>query len=127
MMPACAATPILKTDSTTLEEHLQDCLLIGRELSKAIPELPEVSNLGNFGELLTIALLFHDFGKIHPEFQKVLRGEKNKWSRQRHEIYSVCYTHKLDIEPVKLKLIQKVILAHHKSFSELKKSFCIFG
>ncbi len=110
-----------KSDGTTLEEHINDCLLIFDQVRKVLPELPDITGLDNFWELLFWALFFHDFGKIHTEFQKELRGQKNYWLHQRHEVYSVVFADKLDISESFKMLIKRAILAHHKTFDYLLK------
>ncbi|GAB6161962.1 CRISPR-associated helicase/endonuclease Cas3 [Desulfothermus naphthae] len=113
---------LAKSDGTTLSEHINDDLVIFKQLKNSLPVASELTNLKRFWELLFCAIFFHDFGKMHSEFQKKLKGEKNYWQGQRHEIYSIPFVYKLDIPEWKQDLIAKAILAHHKSFDELKKS-----
>ncbi|MBN2396666.1 MAG: CRISPR-associated helicase Cas3' [Candidatus Atribacteria bacterium] len=112
-----------KSDGTTLQEHLNSCILVCCELKKALPYIAKISKLNDFNNLLITAILFHDFGKIHPEFQKMLMNQSNHWEHQRHEIYSVIFTNKIELDSKKLQLIQKAILAHHRSFDELKQKY----
>jgi len=109
---------LAKSDGTTLQEHINDCLVVAKELKK---NLPQIFNDFEFYDLLFITILFHDFGKIHPEFQKVLSKKQNVWEHQRHEIYSVIFTNKLVLNESDRNLMQKSIIAHHKSFEELKR------
>ena len=112
-----------KSDGTTLIEHINDTLLIFKQLKEILPEVVKITELEDFWDLLFCAIFFHDFGKMHVEFQKKLRGGNNYWENQRHEIYSIPFVYKLNIkEKSKIKLIIRAILAHHKSFEELKKS-----
>ncbi len=112
--------PILaKSDGTTLQEHIDDCLLVFEQVRQALPILPDISGLDNFWELLFWAVFFHDFGKLHTEFQKELRGRKNFWQQQRHEVYSVAFTEKLIFVNYCKRLIQRAVLAHHKPFDSL--------
>jgi len=114
---------LAKKDGTTLEEHIDDCLRILFSLNEKISILEDISELSNFRELLILAILFHDFGKIHHEFQKLLRNEDNNWHSQRHEIFSVMFSNKLDLPDEFLILIKKIILAHHKSFDYFKQHY----
>ncbi|MBC8525742.1 MAG: CRISPR-associated helicase Cas3' [Candidatus Cloacimonetes bacterium] len=114
---------LAKMDETTLQEHIGDCLQVSLNLQKVIPQLPIVAETEDFWDLLLLAILFHDVGKIHPEFQKVLRKQKNHWEHQRHEVYSTIFTNKLNIDQEKLILIQKAILAHHKTFFYLNQKY----
>ena len=112
--------PILaKSDGTTLQEHIDDCLLVFEQVRQALPVLPAISGLDNFWELLFWAVFFHDFGKIHTEFQKELQGRKNFWQQQRHEVYSVAFMEKLSLLDDQKRLIQRAVMAHHKPFDYL--------
>jgi len=114
---------LAKSDGTTLIEHINDALLIFKYLKEILPTIVKITELKDFWDLLFCAIFFHDFGKMHVEFQKKLRGEKNYWESQRHEIYSIPFVYKLNIkDKSKLGLIIRAILSHHKSFEELKKS-----
>ncbi|GBE28172.1 CRISPR-associated nuclease/helicase Cas3 [bacterium BMS3Bbin03] len=109
-----------KSDGTTLMDHIQDCLGVYSQLREALPLLPQITGLDNFWELLFGAVYFHDWGKCHREFQKMLKGiEPNFWNNQRHEIYSLPFVEKLDLNEKDKQLIQRVIIAHHKTFFEL--------
>lgn len=109
-----------KSDGTTLMEHIQDCLGVYSQLREALPMLPEVTKRKNFWELLFYAIYFHDWGKCHVEFQKVLKGiEPNYWNNQRHEIYSIPFIEKLEISDHEKLLLKRTIIGHHRTFFEL--------
>jgi len=109
-----------KSDGTTLMEHIQDCLGVYSHLRESLPLLPQVTQLPNFWELLFIVIYFHDWGKCHQEFQKVLKGiEPNYWNYQRHEIYSIPFLDKLVISENEKRLVQRAILGHHRPYSLL--------
>lgn len=109
-----------KSDGTTLMEHIEDCLGVYSQLREALPMLPKVTKLDNFWELLFYAIYFHDWGKCHVEFQKVLKGiEPNYWNNQRHEIYSIPFIDKIGISEYDKNLLKKAIIGHHKTFFEL--------
>lgn len=112
---------LAKSDGTTLIEHIENCLIVFHELRKAIPLLPKIAHLEDFWTILFVAVYFHDFGKCHKEFQKELKGESNCWNAQRHEIYSIPFIEKILSD--KNTLIQRVVLAHHKSFNLLLRRF----
>ena len=112
--------PVLaKSDGTTLQQHIADCLQIARHLRDILPALSYVTGLDNFWELLFYAIYLHDIGKCHNEFQKILTGQQNFWKLQRHEIYSVPFVEKLDIPMEQKILVKRAILAHHKDFAVL--------
>lgn len=118
---------LAKSDGTTLEEHIEDVLFIFRELQCVVPYLEQVSQIDDFWKLLFISILFHDFGKIHEEFQKMLKTEINFWENQRHEIYSIPFIDKVELYEDKNLLIKLVVLSHHKSFKELVEKYLIFS
>ncbi|HCK98754.1 MAG TPA: hypothetical protein DHW42_01420, partial [Candidatus Marinimicrobia bacterium] len=112
-----------KSDGTTLQKHINDCLRIADILNRVLPELAASSCLETFWDMLFYSICFHDIGKIHREFQKVLKSQRNNWRRQRHEIYSVAYVKKLLLDSSTLDLIRRSILAHHRPFEELKQKY----
>ncbi|AEX84728.1 CRISPR-associated helicase Cas3/CRISPR-associated endonuclease Cas3-HD [Marinitoga piezophila KA3] len=114
---------LAKSDGTTLLEHIEDNIVILNNLKRMLPLLPKITKLDNFWDILFSTIFFHDFGKIHKEFQKYIKGEKNLWTKQRHEIYSIPFIDKLNLDERYIKLIKKVILSHHKSFYELKYNY----
>ncbi|MBN2103630.1 CRISPR-associated helicase Cas3' [bacterium] len=109
-----------KSDGTTLIEHIQDCLAVYSQLKEALPLLPKVTKLDNFWQLLFYVIYFHDWGKCHVEFQKVLEGKKsNYWNNQRHELYSIPFLDKLNLNENDKIILQRVVIGHHKTFFEL--------
>ncbi|MGE4518029.1 MAG: CRISPR-associated helicase Cas3' [Desulfobacteraceae bacterium] len=110
---------LAKSDGTTLEEHIDDCIAVYLELKKALPVLDNITCLESFWDLLFCSVYFHDFGKIHTEFQKMLNNEDNVWENQRHEIYSIPFIDKIDTD--NKKLIKLSVLTHHKVLPELVK------
>lgn len=109
-----------KSDGSSLMQHIEDCLGVYSQLRETLPLLPSVAQLSNFWDLLFYVIYFHDWGKCHKEFQKVLRGiQSNYWNNQRHEIYSIPFVAKLELSDSETILIQRAILGHHKPFAEL--------
>ena len=82
--------PLLaKSDGTTLSQHTQDVI---NTLIRIYENLPErIKSIPNLLEAGIISALFHDVGKAHPEFQKLLRNEANLWNKRRHEIISANF------------------------------------
>lgn len=80
-----------KSDGTTLQEHINDCLKVFAALKNAIPMLTNVTGLANVWDLLFVAIYIHDFGKCHVEFQNLLKKKRNCWNNQRHELYSIPF------------------------------------
>jgi len=115
-----------KSDGSSLTEHVRSCLGVFSELKACIPLLSQTSRTKNFWKLLFWAICLHDFGKLHPEFQKVLKNLKNLWAWQRHELYSVPFTELFNpgsFTEDELTLIRQAVLAHHKDFQILGEKF----
>jgi CRISPR-associated endonuclease/helicase Cas3 len=106
----------------TLKQHVADCLLIHSFLRRSFPKVAELSGLGeSYWEILKICIVCHDLGKGHKEFQKLLKGEKNKWNSQRHELFSIPFVDALkDLNIETMKLVRLVIAGHHKDYSTLR-------
>lgn len=107
----------------TLEQHTRDVLRVLDEfLKKAFPKTPP-----QYWRLLRAAIVFHDLGKAHSEFQKVLQPDvyaTNNWNRQRHELLSMPYVQALQGFPDDEKLlIERVVAGHHKTFDKLGYNF----
>lgn len=118
-----ADIPWGKSDGSSLTDHIRDCLKIFNALKTAIPMLEQTSTAENFWSLLFWTVCLHDLGKLHPEFQNVLKKRKNLWAGQRHELYSVPFIRLKDgwlVPETDMTLIRQVVLAHHKDFAALK-------
>lgn len=102
----------------SLKQHIDECLGVYESLRKAFERLP-VNDLNRFWELVRLGIVFHDLGKAHSEFQKMLEGKRANWYHQRHELFSTPFIDRLDL-PEEDKLLLKLIVAgHHKDFSFL--------
>lgn len=102
----------------SLKQHIDECLSVYESLQKAFGRLP-VNDLNRFWELVRLGIVFHDLGKSHTEFQKMLEGKRANWYHQRHELFSTPFIDRLDL-PEEDKLLLKLIVAgHHKDFSFL--------
>lgn len=110
---------LAKSDGITLNQHNEDCIVIWRELKTSLPALPVITQYPDFWKILFVSVFFHDLGKIHSEFQKVLKSQENSWENQRHELYSVPYIDKTNLSPECRLLIKRAILGHHKDFKTL--------
>ncbi|OJU50688.1 MAG: hypothetical protein BGN96_08420 [Bacteroidales bacterium 45-6] len=102
----------------SLKQHIDECLRVHESLRKAFGRLP-VGNPEHFWELVRLGIVFHDLGKSHSGFQKMLKGNSRHWYHQRHELFSTPFIDLLDL-PEEDKLLLKLIVAgHHKDFSFL--------
>jgi len=105
----------------TLQEHIDDCLLIYEFLKKSFPQAAVISGLGEqYWDILRICIVCHDLGKSHKEFQNVLAGLPDKWEKQRHELFSLPFVDALKgIDNNLLKIMRLVVAGHHKDFEQL--------
>ncbi|HMP26119.1 MAG TPA: CRISPR-associated helicase Cas3' [Saprospiraceae bacterium] len=119
--------PKTKAPPRTLKEHIDDCLLIHSFLQQCFPKVAELSGLGEaYWDVLRTCVICHDLGKAHQEFQKVLRGEQNKWNSQRHELFSLPFVDALSkYNQELLKVIRLVVAGHHKDFAQLNEKYLI--
>ena len=102
----------------TLQQHIEECLQIEEQLKNCFPNLP--MNCGNgFWELVRMSICFHDIGKCHKEFQKLLYQRPNEWNNRRHELFSLPFIFNSNITDEEKKLIVYAVAGHHKDFEEL--------
>ncbi|SMO80685.1 CRISPR-associated helicase, Cas3 family [Saccharicrinis carchari] len=102
----------------SLKQHVGECLRVYESLRKAFERLP-VSDLNNFWELVRLGIVFHDLGKSHSEFQRMLEGKRANWYQQRHELFSTPFIDRLDLPEEDRLLLKLIVAGHHKDFSFL--------
>lgn len=49
------------------EQHIEDCLCIGRQLQECIPSIP-LPDTESFWRVLYVVVVMHDVGKAHADF-----------------------------------------------------------
>lgn len=106
----------------TLHQHIEDCLKIHSFLKEQFADIIKLPNIPTeFWEYVRISMIFHDLGKSHSEFQKLLKGEESKWKKQRHELFSLPFFIAFDgIEDKTIKNIMLLAIAgHHKDYGQL--------
>lgn len=106
----------------SLQEHIEDCLRIEAYLRNLMPNVP-VDDRDSFWNTLTSSIVFHDTGKAHSEFQKMLIGKKNVWTEyhQRHELFSLYCICNSNLSEEQKRLILFSVLGHHRSLRILRE------
>lgn len=105
----------------SLIQHIDDCLNIWQQLTRCFSRLP-IKNVSAFWEVLRDALVFHDTGKSHREFQRILYGKTsalNAWLQQRHELFSLFYIYQSSLSEQEKKILYYVVAGHHKSCEDI--------
>lgn len=119
------ATILAKSEpEISLKTHIDDCLLIFGFLKQCFPKAGTVQykNL-NFWDTLYKAIVFHDLGKAHTEFQKVLNNFPNNWYGQRHELFSLPFIEALQVEAELKAILRLAVAGHHKDFEQLHHKY----
>lgn len=107
-----------------LKEHIDDCLNILNALNTQFPKSGEIfKNYCDFWDLLRRAVITHDLGKAHPEFQNLLNNRHNTWQKQRHELYSLPFLDAQNIQGDIKVLVKLAIAAHHKDLGHLYRRY----
>lgn len=107
----------------TLQKHIDDCLLIWERLQPIFPQISKLQLSYDFWRVLRLAIVCHDLGKGHVDFQKVLRGEPNQWRKQRHELFSLPFIDGLEEDKAIRELIRLVVAGHHKDYKQLYECY----
>jgi CRISPR-associated endonuclease/helicase Cas3 len=102
----------------TLKQHIDDCLIIWKQLQQCVPNLP-IDNHELFWQMLRTCIIFHDMGKAHNEFQKLLRNMRNEWYGQRHELFSLYFINESNLNEYQKEIVSFSILGHHKDLPTL--------
>lgn len=102
----------------SLKQHIVECLRVYESLRKAFERLL-VNDSDRFWKLIRLGIIFHDLGKSHSEFQKILSGKRANWYHQRHELFSVPFVEQLDLPEEDKLLLKLIVCGHHKDFNFL--------
>lgn len=101
----------------TLKQHINEGLLVSKELKKCIPNVSQV----DFWKILQVCVICHDIGKSHIEFQKMLLNKGNSWEYQRHELFSLPFIDNLQLKLDEIELVKHIVAGHHKDYFSLFK------
>jgi len=108
----------------TLCQHIEDGLIVLEALKDSFPIAPKIAGIKGFWEFLRKCIIFHDLGKAHREFQKILRGVKeNEWYSQRHELFSLPFLEGLELDEQEKQWMRLIVAGHHKSFQILLNDY----
>jgi len=102
----------------SLKQHIDECLRVYESLRKAFGRLP-IDDPDPFWKLIRLGIVFHDLGKSHSEFQKMLSGKQANWYHQRHELLSVPFVEQLELPENEKTLLKLIVAGHHKDFNFL--------
>lgn len=102
----------------SLKQHIDECLRMYESLRKAFCRLP-LNDADRFWRLIRLAVIFHDLGKAHSEFQKMLLGKRANWYYQRHELFSVPFINQLVLSQEDKLFIKLIVAGHHKDINFL--------
>ena len=102
----------------SLKQHIDDCLIIYEQLVKCFPNLPLMDHKV-FWKIVHDSIIFHDTGKSHSEFQRILyKYSPNAWNHQRHEIFSLYFIKQANIPDKWKELMYYAVIGHHRSIDE---------
>lgn len=99
---------LAKDNGETLSEHTLRCMQVAEILLRRLPFDDDI--ITKLENDLKLALAVHDVGKAATGFQKVLRGDIEKWAH-RHEILSAAFGSYLGLG----EEIILAVITHHKS------------
>ena len=109
----------------TIQEHIDDALTIVSKLKNSFTNISALVKEKEFWEALQYSVIFHDLGKSHNEFQKVLKGNSNQWNHQRHELFSLPFVQAYDNSTK--SNIYYVVAGHHKDYEKLIENLSGYG
>ena len=112
---------LAKSDpQVSLQQHIEEGLQILMRLKTIFPNVP-IPQRDEFWELVRLCIIFHDLGKVHSEFQKMLRKLQHSWKRQRHELFSLPFISASDLSEEKKEIVTLIVAFHHKYLDDLLK------
>ena len=113
-----------ETTGESLAQHTWEVLERVVDLARLRPDLPDEVERPNLWNLLFWAALLHDWGKAARGFQRLLRGDLDRWGH-RHEVLSVAFVGWIadgwtedDVD-----FLSATILSHHKDAPEIELAY----
>lgn len=107
----------------SLKDHIDDCLHILEELKSCFTASTLFLDQWNldFWGTVRLSIIFHDLGKGHSQFQRLLRKQSHQWQSQRHELFSLPFVESLQVDSDLRRKVILIVAGHHKSFNDLLK------
>lgn len=108
----------------SLAQHTWSVLECLAEFIHLRPLLPNQLNRPDLWHILFWGTFFHDFGKVIPAFQGVLRGDPNAkaiWQKHRHEVLSLAFLEWVtdSFDEHQLDWVRAAIVSHHRDPDEI--------
>jgi len=108
----------------SLAQHTWAVLARLAEFIRLRPDLPAQLGRPDFWQILYWAAFLHDFGKVVPAFQGVLRADRlarDRWQGHRHEVFSLAFMDWVspDLTPEQLNWIGAAIVSHHRDWPDI--------
>lgn len=116
------------TPEEGLASHTAWVLTMLAQFIRLRPQLPAQLHMPRLWHCLYWATFLHDFGKVAPTFQSILRGDgdptlKKAWSeqRQRHEVFSLAFIDWINngLDENERLLLMAAIISHHRDADEI--------
>ncbi|MCL4871751.1 MAG: CRISPR-associated helicase Cas3' [Anaerolineae bacterium] len=116
----------------SLVQHTWLVLLRLAELIRLRPRLPHQLQQPRLWHCLYWATFLHDFGKVMPGFQGVLRGDrqlKEQWAKNRHELFSLAFLDWINdgFNEQERLWVAAGIVAHHRDRAEIIQLYPTLG
>src|SRR5690348_7928000 len=107
--------------SGTAQPLLVHLLDVCRQASEYYSAYEPKCSMDNFARVLAYSALLHDFGKIHTDFQLMLKTGQR--FANRHEILSLAFLEWLEAPEEELNWIAAAIATHHREMSFIRDNF----
>lgn len=103
----------------SLAQHTYSVLLRLRDFMRLRPSLPAQSGQPELWNILFWAAFFHDFGKVMPGFQSMLRGG-DRWGH-RHEVFSLAFLSWIDFSfsSENQARLAAAVVSHHRDAEKI--------
>jgi len=111
-----------KSDGTTIKEHVNNLLenleklknCYGKEIEKLIPKNVPDELKRKFWDILKLACEYHDYGKIHCNFQKKVGNKNVKLIKELPEVkHNLLSPALVDVEDELIRKIVRLLVLHH--------------